>query len=397
MTDVESVIGKEAIEGLFKPTAEAIGLPGSVYSDPAFFRLERERWFAKDWVACAFESDVPAPGSAFPVSFAGWDLLLTRDEAGQIHAFHNLCAHRGMKVLGAACRAVNRLSCPWHSWTYDLRGRLVATPNLGGLHIGDAEGFDRSRLGLREVRCAAWLNLLFVSLDPRAGSFEEFIAPLRSRLADYDMNALALGEGRSEHVFHSNWKLVIEGGIEDYHLPWVHPQEWVKDNLFRSEYDAADRYVGFSSRYRVEADASSLRNPDGSGRLPSFPHLADRLPGDGYGWECGMYVVPPSAVYWVLYNMVVPTLLIPESHDQTRQRRTYLFIGEAATSPALADTRRAVRESWSSVAMQDTPIANTLQRMHGQRSELGLATRFSPYWEGAVHHFQKMVVRRLVG
>ena len=394
-TSLEQFVSEEQKRALFRPTADAFGLPGEVYYSEAFWELERRRWFSRTWMACAFETDLPTPGSVFPVQIAGWDLILTRDLQGEIHAFHNICPHRGMRVVNAACEGVRRIACPWHRWTYDLEGRLIATPNFGGMRIDESEGVDLSEVRLAPVRSATWLNVVFVDLSSRAPPLKTHLAPLIGRLRDYDLSSLEFSGQTISHVFQSNWKLVIEGGVEDYHLPWVHPQEWVADNLYYPEHDDEDCYVGFTSRYPPEDDDKTLRHPDANAVLPDFPHHRRNLPEDGYGPEGGMFVVPPSIAWMVLPTTVVPTLLIPVRPDQTLQRRTFLYIGDAATDDRLGATRRASAAGHATVAAEDSAIADVLHKMQRQRGEVWLPSRFSPYWEEAVHHFQKMVVRKL--
>ena len=96
----------------------------------------------------------PNPGTSFPLASGGGSWSSPRDAAGEVHVFHNICAHRGMQVVDRACNVGARMRCPWHSWAYELDGALAATPNLGGIGAGEAAGFEKSKLGLRRVRSA---------------------------------------------------------------------------------------------------------------------------------------------------------------------------------------------------------------------------------------------------
>ncbi len=389
------------IEALNRPTASAVGLPGAAYTEAGFWELERQDYFPSRWMACAHECDLTAPGDAMPVSIAGFDLLLTRDSDGAIRAFHNVCAHRGMRVLDTRQSGLSSLRCPWHCWTYDLCGHLVATPNLGGIHVGDVAEFDRSKLGLREVRCDSFLNFVFVNLDDTAPALEQFLSPLKERLADYDLDALQPSGQSTSLYFEGNWKLVIEGGIEDYHVPCIHPQLGTHAGTFVPEWDETGCYVGFSSRRPLRSKGGATKTAAGNPReagagLPEFPHLAANPPGDGLAHEGAIFMVPPSAVFAVMPDHVATTLLVPCSVDRTEQRRTFLFVGEAAVSDSFAAAREAVCRGWMSVGEQDVDLSRALQHQHSQRNEIQMPTRFSPHWEPAVHHFQKMVVDHLL-
>ena len=377
------------MDALFAPTAVAQGLPGRFYSDDNYWEFERRQLFSKRWVACAFESDVPEPGDAKPVTLAGWELIVARNQDNEVNVFHNLCAHRGMRVLDVACHGEKSIQCPWHSWTYDMNGRLVATPNLGGMHVNNVEGFNREKLGLKAVRCESWLNFVFVNIDGLAPPLPQFLTPLHKRLSAYDLSALKVGEQCSEAPFKGNWKLVMEGGIEDYHVPWIHPQMGTYGGTFTPEYDDQDVYVGFSTR--ADANRTGTREVDIEQSLPVFANSFENLPDDGLGAESIIVMIPPSAVIAVVPNHVMTAVLQPEQKDLTIQRRSFQFLGTSATDPAKKSIRQKVRDTWVTVGAQDEPLAQALQSQHRRREELNIPTRFSPHWEQAVHHFQKMI------
>src|SRR5438046_1685522 len=121
------VLSAAEVDELNQPTDSAAGLPGRAYFQPDFFEAERHKVFARGWMAVGFASAIPNAGDVVPVSIAGWELVIVRDKDGGILCFHNVCRHRGMKVVGQACNA-RRLSCPYHAWTYGLDGKLLATP-----------------------------------------------------------------------------------------------------------------------------------------------------------------------------------------------------------------------------------------------------------------------------
>ena len=140
---IDRFITRDMVDRLNAPVGQAEGLPPAVYYDEEFWRLEQRRLFGRGWIAAAFVSDVPEPGDVFPVSVAGWDLIIARDSGGQVRAFHNVCRHRGIKIIDEPCRRARAIVCPWHSWTYNLKGDLIATPHIGGVGRDDAPGIDR--------------------------------------------------------------------------------------------------------------------------------------------------------------------------------------------------------------------------------------------------------------
>ena len=217
--NLDDFLTADEIAAVRRPAHQAHGLPGRVYADPAFFDLERQKLFPRTWMAIAYESDVADPGDVMPVSTGGWDFIVARNRQDKVKVFHNVCRHRSMTVVDKPCSKAQTLQCPWHGWTYDLNGRLIATPDLGGMAVNEQDGFDKAELGLQEIRTVTWMHYIFVNIDGKAASFEDFIKPVTDRIAGYDLSALNYSGLTSESGFDGNWKRAIETGCEDYHLP----------------------------------------------------------------------------------------------------------------------------------------------------------------------------------
>ena len=212
-----------------RPIGEATGLANRAYTSPEFFRLERDRLFAPSWACLGHAADVPRAGDLRPVRLLGVPLLMARAAGGAVRVFHNVCSHRGNELVWEPCRVKGAIRCPYHAWTYDLEGRLTGTPNIGGFGVHEAEGFDRAAHGLRAVRSAVWLDLVFVNLTGDAEPFEAWIRPLAQRFerlggAGYERRlhpATTHGEFRFD--VRANWKLAVENNLDAAHLPWIHP------------------------------------------------------------------------------------------------------------------------------------------------------------------------------
>ena len=389
MARLESFVSDAEIEALYRPTAEARGLPARAYVDEEFWHLEREKLFPRTWMACAYESDVPEPGDVCPLSIAGWELILTRNREGVVNVFHNVCAHRAMRVVNEPCRGATSLRCPWHSWIYDLEGQLVRTPGLGGVNVHEAEGFNTGELGLKRVRAGTWLGYVFINLDGKAPPLAEHLASLEARLVDYDLSQLRFSGLTTGTEFEGNWKLVYEGGVEDYHLPWIHPELGPHAGTFEIDFDDGGTFVGASSRQPVGQDTEP-------GRLPLFPHLENggESP-DGLGPVSSILYIPPTAVLAVNPNHVSTTIIVPRAHNHTHHRRAFHFIGDESLDDSLMSAREQVREGWIKVGDQDRPLVAQVQKQQALRADIDMETRFSPYWESGVQRFQQMVVERL--
>ena len=104
-------------------------IPDWIYTDPRVYELEQERIFlGRHWNFVGLECEVPAPGS-YIRSFVGpLPVVVTRDKTGALHVFENRCAHRGVEFCRTYRGTTDQFICPYHNWTYDLKGNLAAVP-----------------------------------------------------------------------------------------------------------------------------------------------------------------------------------------------------------------------------------------------------------------------------
>jgi phenylpropionate dioxygenase-like ring-hydroxylating dioxygenase large terminal subunit len=144
-------------------------LSGSDYTSAAVWEEERERIWFGDWVCLGRAEELPEPGDYLVRNLAGESILVTRNAEGELHGFYNVCSHRGTKFVddepekGHVRKA---FVCPYHSWTYDLNGCLIGTPN-----VRETERFDRDAYPLHGFPVETYAGFLFVNLGPdRCGS-----------------------------------------------------------------------------------------------------------------------------------------------------------------------------------------------------------------------------------
>ena len=203
---------------------EASGLPAHCYTDPAILESEFQAHFAAGWISVGVTQMILNAGDVYPITVAGRPLLLTRDRDGAVHVFHNVCRHRGTKLITEPCNRGNGLlQCPYHSWTYGLDGAHVAARYQDGTSAGGLDDATKSKRSLLPVRTAIWCDIIFANLSGAAQSFEEFIRPLAARWAALDFGLLRLATTQEFRV-DANWKIVGENFLDSYHLPFVHPQ-----------------------------------------------------------------------------------------------------------------------------------------------------------------------------
>ena len=155
------------LTSVLQPTVTAQGLPNEHYVSDEVFAQERDQVLFANWAGLGFAKDIPEAGDANPIDFMGMPLVAVRDKDGDVRVFQNTCRHRGMTIVQEKGRIGGVLRCPYHSWCYSLKGDLVATPHVGGPGNNTAEGIDRSKLGLVEIRSHVWRGVRRAARWPR--------------------------------------------------------------------------------------------------------------------------------------------------------------------------------------------------------------------------------------
>ena len=350
------------------------GLPGSAYNAQSY-ALECRRLFPRAWCAVGVGSQIPRPGDALPVDFAGWPLLLVRNAKGAINAYLNICRHRGMRLVDRACSIDKAIRCPWHSWTYDLDGNLIATPNFLGWRDGGATHAWYEEFGLKRIRTDTWRDLIFVNLDGDGPDLQAHLQELDVFVEPYDFAAFRYAH-TWETAFDGNWKLVMEGGIEEYHTPWGHPQYVTGVERYEVEYSlGASSHAGYLVT-RVQEDRG-LHVPAEAIPLPSVAM------GDGERVE-----------YYIINLFPHVLLALEDDHMEVILSRVvfyHYFVGDAAVDAEHRDTREAIYRSQALVFGQDRAFVEKVHANIPVAEAAGLQFALSAHWERAVLHFQTLV------
>ncbi|MFF6914679.1 SRPBCC family protein [Streptomyces sp. NPDC012466] len=252
-------------------------LPGDHYTDPEIFRLEQEHIFEAMWFCAARSSELSKPGAFRTVDVGRESVLLTRSRDNCVRAFFNVCRHRGAKLCTQESGEVKRaFQCPYHAWTYDLNGKLVAAPNLTKM-----PDVGRTEYGLASVAVREWLGYVWVCLAENPPSFEQsVIADVVARLGDvecierYDVESLEVGR-RIVYDVKANWKLIIENFMECYHCATIHPELTEVLPEFADGY-AAQFYVGHGAEFGPDVQGFTVDGSQGLDRIPTVSEEQDR-------------------------------------------------------------------------------------------------------------------------
>ncbi len=379
------------------PVDHAVTLLPEAYASDEFFTLERERVFTRSWVAVGCLSQVAEPGQVLVVEVAGRSVIVGRNKAGELRAFHNVCRHRAAKLLtqGAHRLRGKRIQCPYHCWTYDLDGKCLGTPLFEGSDIpedmqgifdmGGVKGFDKADYGLLPVQVDTWGFFVFLNLDPQAAPLREQLGDLPERLGGYRLEEWQV-VGTRDYEVEANYKLIGENFMEYYHLPWVHP-ELVKVSRMEDHY----RWQG-PGLYTGMCTSPVSRNTEAGGweGLPPIEGLSES---DG---QSGRFVwLFPNTALVVLPNHCFVIIAHPEGPDSTREETILLAHPESMAAEGSSAAIDQLAHFWDLVNQQDIEIVQRVQE--GIANPAYRGGRMCYRFEEPLHRFQNMVIDKMVG
>ena len=191
-------------------------VPTSLYTDPELFAQEKREIFRKtpQWVC--FSSDLPGPGSFTTFDDLGVPVLLTRDNAGQVNAFLNTCTHRGARLKEGSGQAA-ALSCPYHAWGFDLKGKLRTVYEEKTFGAIEKSFYDLVKLPVEEK-----YGMVFVGLSPDVQvSIDEMLGEMAPLFDAWKLGGMTLVDTH-EWRPKTNWKLALDTFCEGYHFTPLH-------------------------------------------------------------------------------------------------------------------------------------------------------------------------------
>lgn len=329
-------------------------MPGERYTSAEIFAAEQERLFARHWNCVGRLTDFGRPGDYRLRTVAGESLILVRDRGGELHAFFNVCRHRGTQL----CREERgqfseTIQCPYHAWTYALDGRLVGAP-----HMQEVAGFEKARYPLHEAAVAEWDGFIFVNVSREPRPFAEWFAPMLGRLARFELGALLVGH-RARYEVAANWKLVFQNYSECLHCPMIHPELSLVLPYQSGANDlVSGPFLGGYMEIREPHESATL-----SGRACGRPVSGRAAPEDAR--RAYYYTLMPNMMLSVHPDYVNYYMLTPVAADRTIVESEWLFNDASADDPAF-NPADAI-DFWDVTNRQDWDIC--------ERSQAGIASR----------------------
>ena len=388
---LSDILDLTKIDIVNKPITESHGLPNECYMSDEYIKIERKKLFEEKWSVIGVASSTPNVGDVRPFDLLDIPLIVLRDKYNKIRVFHNVCSHRGFKLVQNSEKFKKFIRCPYHSWSYNLEGELISTPHIGGVGKHEIEDFDKSCNGLKEVRSHIWMDLIFVNISRKAEPFEEFIKPLDTRWSEFlskedrELIRHPTDHGYFQFKVKSNWKFAIENYCESYHLPWVHPG-------LNSYSKIEDHYHIQGLPNRFAGQGTVVYNPrfEGNEKFPCFPNW----PKDKE--NIAEYIALfPNVMLGIHKDHYYAYWLEPINHEYTLEHMEIYYVGEeAANSNKFKSLREQNHKQWEDIQKEDVDIIQGMQI--GRNSPVYNGGNFSPVMDNPTHHFHKWVAQNLI-
>ncbi len=209
-------------------------LPAWVYNHPELTRLELDRILKPSWQIVCHVNSIPTAGDYVTFDLGPESVMVLKDRDGSIRAFHNVCRHRGARLLDGEGNCPATITCPYHGWTYRHDGGLIGVP------VKDSfPGLNRADHGLKAVAVDIAFGFVFVCLAPDAsGNLPDPVAKvwgaLGEELAPYRLEEMVPLGPITTDVWNVDWKIAMDNYLESYHVPIGHPGLY---RMFTPDYD----------------------------------------------------------------------------------------------------------------------------------------------------------------
>ncbi len=355
-------------------------LPATWYFDPVHHEVEMKKIWERNWVNVGRTSDL-APMSVNRVSVAGQNLILVKDQSGELTCFHNACRHRGAELCAAAETPLKSklITCPYHDWSYDLKGNLVRTP-----FVTSTSDFRKEDHGLFKVHLKLWNGFIYVCLAHAPPNFNRAPDFGVEALNNWPMKDLVTGHTMVKELA-CNWKIFWENYNECLHCPGIHPELCEMVPIYKQGIMAANEAPDWTPEKPSGTDlqpGAKTWSVNGKPCGPEFSGLTDSERSRGQ-----FFVTLWPTMYIVAHvDYVRVVTLRPVGPERTELRAQWLFPQATLDQPGFS--LENVTKFVTTVIMQDGAACEINQR--GLKSSAFKQGRLMPQ-EFDVHNFQQWV------
>jgi len=361
--------------GAIWPEAGLTRVPYALYTDRAVYEQERARLFmGPTWNYLALECEIPRPGD-FKATFVGdVPVIVVRDGDGAINAFENRCAHRGALVCLERFGNARALTCVYHAWSYDLKGRLRGVAFQNGVNGagGMPPEFRRDEHRLRPLKVESYAGLVFGSFDPAVRPVADYLGPEIAARVRRVLPKPVKVLGYYTQVLRNNWKLYVENVKDSYHASILHLffTTFRLNRLSQTGGIIVDESGGHHVSYSKvgkdsgdgDYDAAKLRadHADFGLKDPTLLSGRDEL-GDGVTVQ--ILTVFPTLVLQQINNCLAVRQVLPKGPD--KMEIVWTYYGFADDDEAIASMRLKQANMVGAagyISMEDGAVGAFVQR-----------------------------------
>lgn len=376
---LEQFLRPETYEKTRCNVEDAVTLPPEIYRLHNFHDLESDKIFAHAWVCIGYTCQVDSPGKMLTATVAGQPIVVTKDKQGVLRGFFNVCRHRG-SLLITDDNKYERFRCPYHSWTYDLSGKLLNCPLFSNDNTAKSDNFNKDDYGLLPIKVEAFGCFIFVNLNANAEPLSDYLGDLAQQYRNFPLSEMVLVK-RKKYSIKANWKLIAENFLEYYHLPWVHPElcEVAAIDMHKRN-QGAGMYMSFFASPLLKGNT-----PLDADYLPAMPGLSTEQANSGYF----PFVFPNVAMFLMPHHLFV-LLMKPASIDLTEEYGDILVHPSLLQEPDAKKKLDEIFKFYDMVNLQDILAVERVQQ--GLRAKIYPGGRMNYRFEEPVHRFQNMVI-----
>lgn len=376
----DTVLAEEKLGTTQRPLPEASTLPPSCYTSGEWYEREVKDIFLKDWLCIGRVDQVAKPGDYFTLDLLSEPLVVVRDDDGEIRVLSTICRHRAMEVVrGSGNR--RSFQCPYHAWTYSLKGNLIGAPEMER-----TLGFDRKQCSLPELRTEVWEGFIFTNFDSDTAPLGNQLAGLSSLLKNYNLGQMLT----SKPISYScpwNWKVMVENFMECYHHIGIHRNsvEPLMPALLTETDDINGIYGVMSLPY---ADQTGAAEESMYSALPAINSLS---PAERRRWL--VMAVYPTHLFFAGPESAAYYQVVPEGPDKCTLK-IYLCFPPATTQ--LSNFKELEQAAYGTVvSFNDEDMAANASIQRGLTSRTARQGRFC-HLEKAVWQFARYWTSRIL-
>lgn len=332
-------------------------IPAARYTSQEFYDLEKAHLWSKTWLFVGLDTEFEGAGSYRTYTLNDAPVVVVRGKDGELRAFHNVCQHRGSKLMKEESGTAHNMRCLYHCWTYNLQGELQFVPD--DHYYAD---LDKPSRGLKPIRCEKFGNLVFLNFDPDAPPLMEYLTDIPEVWADIPLDDLILFD-RFSFEIDCNWKCVQDNFAENYHAKYVH--ENTIDKVIDAKTSALQVVRGGHTAIAIKSrgeltrgmGAAFFKSEDDTAeeqeaKLAEISKLAQRS-----------YNLFPNATFPIAEYLFPIVMVWPINPGRTKVEVTFVKTGSGKDDPALDEStltffRSFIGEDLEALAGMHQALAN---------------------------------------